>query len=102
MPREISLSIANVGDSCYLQDHHNRKGECLLYCGFGIGDSVAEIADAIRHDLLFGDNRIPARAILTETELRAIAIAVHAELLSFDCDESFEDSWIDIQILARW
>lgn len=108
--KPLSLSIENVGDSCYLQDHHNRPRESLLYLSFSGGESVADIRAEIEREIADCD-KIPACRVASCAELDLIANEIAAEMAIAeadgwepapdDCDIFEETSW-DVQVLASW
>lgn len=105
--KPLSLAIANVGDSCYLLDHHNRPRECLLYLSFVGNESIVQIREAIESEIA-GDDKIPACRVATCVDLDSIANAIAAEYGEFIDSALYDDAITcdelayDVQILATW
>jgi hypothetical protein len=96
--RIASLNIENVGDSQYLQDHHNRVGEALLYCWFPSNSSLASIESTVRNEFAACDN-IPSRVCLPASEVSDCARAIREELLIAAADRCES---LEIQLLVTW
>jgi hypothetical protein len=100
--RELRLSVANIGDSQYLTDHHNREREALLFLSFAGGESVAEIRDAIETEISDCD-KIPASRKASETVLDLCTHEICAEIGYFQPDEeSLYRDGFDVQVLVTW
>ena len=55
----IHLKPIQTGDACYLQDHHNRDGECLVTVTMTDGCGTQQAAEEQILSGMHADDRIP-------------------------------------------
>lgn len=111
MTRTIYLKPIATGDACYLQDHHNRDGECLLTVTMMDGhSSVAHVIDSLPYTLgdacCLQDFDIDAADLASVTKWCAeqwqLAQADMPAVEDRDTDGDDSGRYLDCHILATW
>jgi hypothetical protein len=112
MPRTIHLKPVQTGDACYLQDHHNRDGECIITVTMTDGAATKQAAEEqILAELM--DSRAPyGERGADMAELASVAAwcaaqwqAAQADMpAEVDRDTEGDDSerYLECHILATW
>jgi hypothetical protein len=94
MSTPLYLSIENFGDPQYLQDHHNREGESLIYLTLAKGATQESIKQEIISEIE-GDDSIPEDGVPDEQDM---IFAIADILITI---YGVADS-LDVQILITW
>jgi hypothetical protein len=102
----LSFRPVQTGDSCYLQDHHNRPGECLITVSatdhIGVGEAVDSICEAVRME-----DRIPHPADMYADDMQSAGVWVVDSYRAATADappasEDDEPFYLDCHILVTW
>ena len=111
MPKLINLRPIQTGDACYLQDHHNREGECIITvvmndACYSMDHAVQAIAEeanigrAPRH--LFFNNDDMYAAVKWCAEQWQLAQADLPPETDRDTEGQDEERYLECHILATW
>ena len=109
----IHLKPIQTGDACYLQDHHNRDGECLITVTMMDGCSTQYLACKAVRAALRDSSRVPYGKMPMEIGAIARVAAWCAEQWRLaqvdmpaetDRDTEGDDSerYLECHILATW
>lgn len=110
MPKLISLRPIQTGDACYLQDHHNRDGECIITVTMHDGCSTVAAAQAAIWDAANAADVGGAGYLHLDTGAVAEWCAAQWQLVQAcrpaatdrDTDGQDEDRYLECHILASW
>lgn len=115
MPTLINLRPIQTGDACYLTDHHNRPGECIITVTMCDGCSTAEHAKEAVYDVADFEvlGSVPSDSMLDDDSLLDVAnwCAAQWQLAQVDMpaerdrdneggDET--ERYLECHILATW
>ena len=105
----IHLKPIQTGDACYLQDHHNRDGECLVTVTMTDGCSTAEHAQEALFDAAEAaglsvnfDPADLARVVAWCAEQWRLAQADMPAETDRDTEGDESERYLECHILATW
>jgi len=107
----ISLKPIQTGDACYLQDHHNRPGECIITVTMTDGCNTPSLARQAILDALDESDRVPESrvdaAVVDALALWSTQMWLNAQgdlppATDRDTCGEDEDRYLDCHILATW
>lgn len=111
MPKLINLRPIQTGDACYLQDHHNREGECVItvvmngacysadYAQMAIISELADRAEIASTPVCWRDLFSVMRWCAEQWQLAQADMPPETDR---DTEGQDEDRYLECHILATW